>query len=167
MRETSTSVMVRPAVFNDADGIARIFLESGQYHARMDPERYSPPAIETISTCYRNELQDFSDRVAARITFVAEFGSEIVGFIDARLEQSLDLMHRELTYCHVAEIAVSSRHQKQGIGSRLLSAAEDWGRRRGAQFASLEYHIANQRAADFYERSIGYSPAATIAIKRL
>jgi GNAT superfamily N-acetyltransferase len=40
-------------------------------------------------------------------------------------------MHWEITYCHVAEIAVSSRHQKQGIGERLLRAVEDWGRRQG------------------------------------
>jgi ribosomal protein S18 acetylase RimI-like enzyme len=76
-------------------------------------------------------------------------------------------MHREMIYCHIAEIAVSIRHQNQGIGGRLLQAAEDWGRRHGAAFASLEYHAANARAGAFYRRRMGYSVAAITAIKRL
>lgn len=67
-----------------------------------------------------------------RTALVAELSGEIFGFIDARLEQSLDARHRELMYCHMAEIAVSSQYQNQGIGRRLLRAAENWGRDQGA-----------------------------------
>ena len=76
-------------------------------------------------------------------------------------------MHRGMIYCHVAEIAVSSRYQKQGIGERLMQAVEDWGRRQGADFASLEYHAENNRASSFYRERMGYRPAAITAIKRL
>src|SRR5258708_2357563 len=62
------------------------------------------------------------------MTLVAELSGEVVGFIDARLEQSPDAMHREMTYCVIAEIAVRRGHRSQGIGGRLLRAAEDWGR---------------------------------------
>lgn len=101
------------------------------------------------------------------LTLVAELNGEIVGFIDARLEQSLDAMHREVNYCHIAEIAVSGRHQNQGIGGRLLRTAEDWGRRQGAEFSSLEYHAANTPASGFYQRRQGYRVASITAIKRL
>lgn len=161
------AIAIRPAVSEDAKGIARVFLESAEYHARLDPERYSVPAAETISTRYREGRQHPPDAGAEGITFVAEFSGEIVGFIDARLEQSLDAMHRETIYCHVAEIAVSGRHQNQGIGGRLLRAAEDWGHRQGAEFASLEYHAVNARASMFYQRCMGYSVASITAIKRL
>jgi hypothetical protein len=33
-------IKIRLAVSEDADGIARTFLESAEYHARIDPERY-------------------------------------------------------------------------------------------------------------------------------
>jgi ribosomal protein S18 acetylase RimI-like enzyme len=161
------AIAIRPAVSGDADGIARTFLESAVYHARLDPERYSAPAVETISARYREGRQHLPDTGAKCITLVAELGGEILGFIDARLEQSPDPMHREMTYCHVAEIAVNGRHQNQGIGGRLLRAAEDWGRRQGATFASLEYHAANTRASVFYQRRMGYGVAAITAIKRL
>ena len=161
------AITIRPAISGDADGIARTFLESAEYHANLDPERYLSPALERISARYREACQHVPDATGGGITLVAEFNGEIVGFIDARLEASPDPMHREMIYCNVAEIAVSNRHQKQGIGERLLRAAEDWGRGRGAEFASLEYHIANTRASSFYQRCMGYRPAAIIAIKRL
>lgn len=161
------AITIRPAVSEDAEGIARTFLESAEYHARFDPDRYSVPAVEAILARYRQGRQHRPDPGAECITLVAELGGEIVGFIDARLEQSPDPMHREMIYCHVAELAVSVPHQNQGAGGRLMQAAEDWGRRQGAEFASLEYHVANIRASEFYQRRMGYSVAASIAIKRL
>ena len=161
------AIMIRPAVSEDADGIAGTFLESAEYHARLDPERYAPPAVETISARYREGRQHPPGACGEVITLVAELSGEIVGFIDARLEQSPDPMHREMIYCHVAEIAVRSRHRNQGIGGLLLRAAEDWGRQQGAEFASLEYHAANIRASSFYQQRMGYRLASITAIKRL
>jgi len=159
------AITIRPAVPEDADAIARTFLESAEYHARLDPERYSVPALETIATHYQ-ERQLLPEASAEHITLAAELSGEIVGFIDARLEQSPDLMHRQITYCHIAEIAVSAPHQNKGVGGQLLRAAEDWGRRQGAHFASLEQHAANTHATAFYQR-MGYGPASTTVIKRL
>jgi ribosomal protein S18 acetylase RimI-like enzyme len=161
------TITIRPAVAEDADGIAGTYLESAEHHARLDPERYWVPAVEAISARYREGRQHPQDAGAESITLVAELSGEIVGFIDARLERSADAMHREMIYCHVAEIAVSSRRQNQGIGGRLLQAVEDWGRRQGAEFASLEYHAANTRAGEFYQRNMGYRVVSITTIKRL
>lgn len=161
------AITIRPAISEDADGIARTFLESAEYHAHLDPERYSAPAIETISARYRDGRQHAPDAAGESITLIAELSDQIVGFVDARLERSPDPMHREMIYCHVVEIAVSSRQRNQGIGGQLLRAAEDWGRRQGAEFASLEYHAANTRASMFYQRRMGYRVASIMAIKRL
>ncbi len=163
----SVAITIRPAVPEDADGIARTFVESAEHHARLDPERYSVPAAETVSARYREGRQHPPGAAGETITLVAELTGEIVGFIDARLDRSLDPMHREIIYCHVAEIAVCGEYQNQGIGGRLLRAAEDWGRGQGAEFASLEYHSANTRASMFYQRRMGYSAAHITAIKRL
>ena len=163
----SMTIEIRPAVPEDADGIARTFLESAEYHAELDPERYSIPAVEKISARYREGRQHPSHADREVTTLVAELSGEIVGFIDARLEQSEDAMHREMIYCHIAEIAVHSGHRNQDIGGRLLRAAEDWGRRLGAEFASLEYHASNTRASLFYQERMGYGVASITAIKRL
>jgi ribosomal protein S18 acetylase RimI-like enzyme len=163
----SASIEIRPAAPEDADGIARTFLESAEFHSELDPERYFTPAHETISARYRGGRQHPSDANREAITLVAELSGEIVGFIDARLDESPDAMHRDIIYCHIAEIAVRREHRNQGIGKRLLRAAEDWGRRLGAEFASLEYHAANAQANSFYQERMGYHSAAITAIRRL
>jgi len=161
------AIEIRPAVPDDAGGIARTFLESAEYHAALDPERYSTPAVETISARYREGRQHPPNAGGAVVTLVAELSGKIVGFIDARLEQSPDPMHREIIYCHMAEIAIHRDYRSQGIGGRLLRAAEDWGHRLGAEFASLEFHAANTRASLFYQDRMGYRLASITAIKRL
>ncbi len=163
----AAAITIRPAVSEDADGIARTFLESAEYHAHLDQERYWIPAPETISARYREGRQHPLEADGESVTLVAELDGEIVGFIDVRLDRSPDLMHREILYCHVAEIAVSRGRQNQGIGGQLLQAAEDWGRRQGAEFASLEYLAANTRASEFYQQRMGYRIASIVAIKRL
>jgi len=159
------SVAIRPAVPGDAEGITRAFLDSAQYHAHLD-ERYGVPPAGAVSERYREGRQHAAEDAERSITLVAELGGEIVGFVDVRLEQSPDPMHREITYCHVVEIAVGGDRQRQGIGARLLQAAEDWGRSRGATFALLEYLANNRTAAAFYER-MDYRVVSQTAIKRL
>jgi ribosomal protein S18 acetylase RimI-like enzyme len=149
----------------DARGIAATFLESAEHHARIDPVRYRVPATEAIEARYAEEQQQRSG--VPCMTLVAERGGEVIGFVDVRCEPSPDPMHRDVIFCHVTEIAVSARHRSSGIGAELLRAAEDWGRREGATFALLEYHAANTRAGEFYQRRMGYAVAAITAIKPL
>jgi len=48
-----------------------------------------------------------------------------------------------------------------------MAAAADWGRRHGAGFASLDYHVSNDTAAAFYVQTMGYRAVHVIAVKRL
>jgi GNAT superfamily N-acetyltransferase len=157
---------IRAAVANDAAAIARTLLESGEHHASLDPERYAVPPLEEISARYREGRQHPPGALGASITMVAQRDGDVVGFIDARLDRSPDPMHRDILYCHIAEIAVDSRYRSEGIRRSLINAIEDWGRRMGAEFASLEVHFANARAGDLYHR-MGYSAASITGIKRL
>ncbi len=163
---SSTEITIRPAVPEDAEGITRTYMESAEYHAQLDPERYWVPAAEAISARYREGRQHPPEAGEEAITLIAVLGSDIAGFVDARLTQSPDPMHRDFILCYVVEIAVSTHHQGQGIGGQLLRAAEEWGRGQGAKFASLEYLAANTQAEAFYRRS-GYRAGSVIAIKRL
>ena len=125
------------------------------------------PSTETVVTRYREGSQHLPGAAADRVTLVAEAAGEVVGFVDVRLDRSHDAMHRAITSCHIVEIAVVEARRSGGVGARLLEAAEAWGRERGATFASLEFLIANARAAEFYQRRMGYHAAAITAIKRI
>jgi GNAT superfamily N-acetyltransferase len=163
----TAAITIRRAVPEDAEGITRTYLESAEHHAGLDSELYRVPARETITARYREGRQHPTDGSEASITLVAELSGEIVGFIDARLFQPLDAMHRETVLCLISEIAVAHRNQNQGIGGKLLRAVEEWGRQQGAEIAILEYHPANTRAGMFYQRHMGYRISSLTAIKRL
>jgi len=157
---------IRPAVPGDAEEIARRFVESAVFHAGFD-DRYTPPDFAAIAARYKEGKQHLSAKPGQAITLVAEVEGEIAGFVDARLERSCDPMHRDLEYCYIADIAVSPQYRKKGIGTRLIRAAERWGREQGAEFASLEYHIANTGAGRFYRRQLSYRVVSKFAIKPL
>ena len=103
---------IRPAAARDADSIARIFLESAAYHAGLDAVRYGVPDVESIVTRYREKRQHPQEPGVRAVTLVAELSTELVGFVDARLERSQDPMHREMTYCHVFE-PVEGGHRRK------------------------------------------------------
>ena len=50
MNEASSpaTITIRPALPDDAEGIALVFIESAEYHAELDPERYSTPVCRDI-----------------------------------------------------------------------------------------------------------------------
>jgi GNAT superfamily N-acetyltransferase len=52
----------------------------------------------------------------------------------------------------VEELAVHPEMRSQGIGSRLLAAAKEWARERGASHLKLDSALARAEAHRFYER---------------
>lgn len=161
------AITIRTASSLDADGITRVYMESAEHHAGLEPERYLVPNAGAIAERYREGSQHPADAGEDATTFIAEHAGEIVGFVDVRLTRSPDPMHRGFLYCHILEIAVGTRHRSHGVGEQLMRAAEQWGREHDAEFASLEYLAANVRAGHFYHERMGYRPASVLAVKRL
>jgi len=116
------AVTIRTAVSEDADGIARAFLESAEYHAGLDTERYSAPAIESVSRRYRERRQHPRDVRARTIALVAELDGEIVGFVDARLERSP-------TRCIATFSTATSSKSRSADGTRIAAWAASCSRR--------------------------------------
>ena len=68
----AAEITIRPAVAGDADGITRTYMESAEYHAGQDPERYWVPAAEAIAARYREGRQHPPSTTREAITLVAE-----------------------------------------------------------------------------------------------
>ena len=52
----------------------------------------------------------------------------------------------------VEDLAVHPEHRSRGVGSRLLAAARDWARERGATHLELDSALTRADAHRFYER---------------
>jgi GNAT superfamily N-acetyltransferase len=59
------------------------------------------------------------------------------------------------TDAYVGELVVAAGMERRGVGTLLMQAAEEWGRRRGLKFLTLETGAANSTARAFYA-SLGY-----------
>ncbi|HSB54337.1 MAG TPA: GNAT family N-acetyltransferase [Gemmatimonadales bacterium] len=69
-------------------------------------------------------------------------------------------------HAHIAVLAVAERAQGRGVGRALLRAAEEWARRRGDPFISLNVFAQNTRARTVYEH-LGYGPETLRYVKAL
>jgi ribosomal protein S18 acetylase RimI-like enzyme len=67
---------------------------------------------------------------------------------------------------YVGELIVAAGNSRHGVGSALMSAAEDWGRARGLARLSLETGAANTIARGFYEK-LGYEDEDVRLSRRL
>jgi GNAT superfamily N-acetyltransferase len=122
-----------------------LFAPPGSLPPGWDPERARDALAEAIAG------EDCA-------VLVVEHRGELLGFCTAYLElNSVRFGQR----CWVEDLAVSPKHRSQGVGGRLLDAAETWARRRGATHFELDTGLARTDAQRFYKRrepaTIGYS----------
>jgi GNAT superfamily N-acetyltransferase len=122
-----------------------LFGEPGHAPPGWDPERARHALAEAIAS-------------PDSAVLVAEQDGELIGLCSAYLElNSVRFGQR----CWVEDLAVAPQRRSQGVGGRLLDAAADWARGRGATHIELDTGVARTDAQRFYERrepdSVGYS----------
>lgn len=103
-----------------------------------------------------------SDAADARVVFVAEEESEVIGFATASTRRHFagDID------AYVGELAVARHFERRGVGRRLMAATEEWARRQGLACVSLDTGAANARARAFYA-ALGYEEEDVRLTKRL
>jgi GNAT superfamily N-acetyltransferase len=160
---TSSRLKIRPAGPGDAAALARVYGASAEHHFRLDPSLYSPPTHEALVRRYQNRLPVDPD---AEI-LVADLEGEVVGWLEIQLRRpdGQPRMNRDATTAEI-DIAVLAEHRGQGIGTRLMRAAEDWALERGAEFLTLETHVANVDAIRFYQERHGWRTTGLFMMKR-
>jgi ribosomal protein S18 acetylase RimI-like enzyme len=65
---------------------------------------------------------------------------------------------------HIEDLVVHPKHRRRGTGRRLMAAAAEWARERGATEMVLTVWTGNARAARFY-RALGYTEASRVLRK--
>lgn len=127
---------VRWAVVADLDAI-------------MDIGQQASTAPQWSRNAYRKMLSGQDDASALRrVTFVAETGSEIVGFAVVTTLAATPYAEAELE-----SIAVAEAWRGRGFGRQLLQSAATWVRQQGAQQLRLEVRAGNTAARLLYERA--------------
>jgi GNAT superfamily N-acetyltransferase len=131
---------VRPAKGDEVEAVLDmyewLFEPPGSRPGSWDRSRAAGAVIEAI------------DSEDAEVLVVEREG-DLVGLCTAYLELNSARFGQR---CWIEDLAVDPAQRSQGIGARLLAAAQGWARERGATHLELDTNLARERAQRFYER---------------
>jgi putative acetyltransferase len=125
---------IRPWREADTEELGEMFRRSVREVASRD---YRPAQIEAWVKA-PGETAKWSERMRSRVTFVAEEGGRLIGFIQYEPPDHIDM-----TYVH-------PQAQRRGVARALLAALEAEAKRRGVTVLNVEASITSR---PFFEAS--------------
>jgi ribosomal protein S18 acetylase RimI-like enzyme len=157
------TIIIREAGLQDFPRCRQVIDETFEYHRRAVPQVFRETDAPPPSAQYISDLLQDGDGAL----LVAESGSKVIGFLTIRLRQNADQPWQvPAMRAIVDDLGVIEGWRRHGAGRRLMDAAHDWSRRRGATFLQLNVWEFNQDALAFYE-SLGYTISARTLWKSL
>ena len=87
-----------------------------------------------------------------RFVFVCEENHEVIGFLYGILK-SIPPVFMKGVEAHVSDIAVKNEFRSKGYGKKLMDHFQVFAEKEGANVMSLNVHIKNTRAIEFYEKT--------------
>ncbi len=146
---TETEVLVRPATPSDMAAAGRLGALLVRQHHAFDPQRFIP-AAKDVEEGYAWFLgTQLEERNA--VVLVAERDGAVVGYAYATLEPH-DWMALRAAAGLLHDVVVAESVRRQGVATRLVEAACDWLRRRGAPRVLLHSAAQNAAAQMLFER---------------
>ncbi|MGH8447555.1 MAG: GNAT family N-acetyltransferase [Solimonas sp.] len=132
---SAAGLTLRPAAVDDAAAIARL---SGMFGYEADADAHAGRLTLLLG---RPE----------HAVWIADIDGEIRGWLHAMQRLSLE----SASYVEIAGLVVDEAARSQGIGARLVQAAEAWAVALGLREMRVRSNIIRERAHAFYERA-GY-----------
>jgi GNAT superfamily N-acetyltransferase len=165
------AVTIRAARDDDAAGIARLGLENSAYYAELAPALFRLPDEEGLDEFIERdrEWREGPDTLA----LVADDDGTIAGYLEASLQRPDETAHwqgqRDLSEVRlfINFVGTADAYKRQGVATRLVQAAEEWGREQGAVVALCDTFIESPLSVPFWEQRMGYDRRAIIFRKRL
>jgi GNAT superfamily N-acetyltransferase len=164
------TVTVRPVRPGDGGGMARAWTSAAEYYAGLDPAHFQLPSQSGQAESFEDWIGQARD---GALLLAAELDGQLAGWLAARVEPPAGnaefQLSRELSWPRLVidALVVHRSAWRQGAGGALLSAAESWGRDRGARIARLDTYADSPVSVPFYQERMGYRRRAIIFQKRL
>ena len=155
----SRSIGVRTATREDAESVLALMPRLADFD--VPKSRVAAHLWMHDAAMFRRWLDGSAEHC---FVLVAETDdSRFAGFAMTSLKP--ELLSQEPS-SHLEAIAVAPGFERQGVGKRLLAAAQEEARRRGATSMSLHVFAVNERARALYEQA-GFSGELMRYIKTL
>jgi ribosomal protein S18 acetylase RimI-like enzyme len=153
------SIQFRPAVIGDKEFIISLIPRLAEFGppSWRDAEQMTARDIDVITSSLLDQPPDTA-------IFIAEDVKGIkLGFI--HLKTGTDYYNDEV-HGHISDIIVAPEGKGRGIGSLLMTKAEDWARSNGYRWLTLSVFAQNLHAREVYSR-LGYGEDIMKYVKEL
>jgi ribosomal protein S18 acetylase RimI-like enzyme len=155
----------------DGAGIARISRDSGAYYSRIAPDHFQQPDEEGLAEF----MEDDSEwrKSNENLALIAEVDGEVAGYLEASLQPPLETAkwqtQRDLgdPRLFINYVGTADAYRRMGVATKLVEAAEDWAREKGAVAAVCDTYIESPLSVPFWEDRMGYTRRAIIFRKTL
>ena len=107
------------------------------------------------------------------LALVAEVDGELAGYLEAQLQPPLESARWQSgpdlaqTRLFLNAVGTAPEFQRRGVATRLVEAAEAWGREHGATVAVCDTWLESPFSVPFWTERMGYERRAVILRKRL
>lgn len=143
---------IRRATLDDLDAVCRIAKVVGDAHHAAHPDVFAPPGDAARDADHWRRAIDGPGAAC----FVPVVDGSVVGYVAVHCQDDTHTLLAGARVARVQSIGVDAAHRSQGIGRRLMAAAEAWAVERGATDFRLQVWTFNARAVALYE-SLGFS----------
>ena len=145
--------VIRKAIEQDLDAVVALWSDLIAFHHDLD-RRFWPQADdgEEKAWAWLSEALAKPDR----LLLVAEQDGVVIGFLHGLLRNAPVPMVPRLSGC-ITDVVVAEKHTRQGNGTALLAAAEEWFVAQGAEDVVMTVAVYNQRGRQFWLKH-GFEP---------
>ncbi len=160
-----TTIRLRKVRESDAPDLARAWIDHARAYSQLAPAVFGVPDAEGLGDWLVEGLAAEADP-ARRLVLIADVDGRAVGFMVAAVvaphSAPQHQMQRDLAAVRVQieALVVDRQWQRRGVGTRLMTAAEDWARNRGAVVITAQAYVDGPAPA--FLAAVGYAPRAVI-----
>ena len=140
-------MQIRVAEMKDIEQLRRLYLELETDGVKYQPEHFIIGYRNDVffESIFENDDQDI---------LVADIDGTVVGFSHVMiLEQKNIACLKPQTAVYIQDLDVLESERNKGIGTLLIKASKEYGKRRGADFIRTQVFPQNIEGIRFYERN--------------
>jgi diamine N-acetyltransferase len=144
------NITIRAAEILDFEQMLEIYKELDEIHRLEHPELFKEPEGDSRPLEYvKNQIKDEN-----KYLVVAELKNKIIGFAECFINESSSFpVIRKRSWVQLDTIAISKKHQNQGIGKLLLHSVMSWAKTRNIHRIELNVYSFNASAMEFYSKA--------------
>ena len=139
-------MVIRKATIQDVEQLRPLYIELEKDAVMYQPEHFVIGYRDDgfFKNIFESDMQDI---------LVAESESGIIGFCHIMILQTKNVSClKNQTYAYIQDLLVSEERRNCGIGTKLMAAGKEYGRKHGAEFIRLSVFPKNSSGLRFYKR---------------